>query len=110
MVMQYHWGHGVGHTYAHHTITVPDVINKPYTEMEHEENQDSNSPDTTAHDIAAKQLLTLSDIDEGDDDDGSSDDDEYLDEDDDLDDSDDDQSEEFDLSQKGSDNELQVED
>jgi hypothetical protein len=37
-------------------------------------------------------------------------DDEYSDEDDDLDDSDDDQSEEFDLSQKGSDNELQVED
>ena len=80
------------------------MINEPYVEMEHEENQDSNSPDTTAHDIAAKQLLTLSDIDEGDDDggssdiDGSSDVDEYSDEDDDLDDSDDDQSEEFDLS------------
>jgi hypothetical protein len=67
--------------------------------MEHEENQDSNSPDTTAHDIAGD-----------DNDDGSSDDNEYSDEDDDLDDSDDDQSEEFDLSQKGSDNELQVED
>ena len=59
------------------------MINEPYVEMEHEENQDSNSPDTTAHDIAGD-----------DNDDGSSDDDEYSDEDDNSDDSDDDQSEE----------------
>ena len=83
----------------HYTITEPDMINELYIEIEHEENQDSNSPDTTTYDIVGD-----------DNDDGSSDDDKYSDEDDNLDNSDDNQSEEFDLSQKWSNNKLQVED
>jgi len=72
MVMRYHLGHGVGHTYAHHAIAVSDpIISNLNVEMDHEV-QDSISPETPTCNIA----VTLSDIDEDnrEDDDDDSDD------------------------------------
>jgi hypothetical protein len=113
MVIRYHLGHGVGHTSADHTITAPDpIISNLNVEMDREGNQGSKSPETPTRNLAAKQPVTLSDINEDDDKDSSDDEDEDNDSSDGDDDSDDgdDDNQEFDLSEEDlleeSDNEL----
>jgi hypothetical protein len=111
MVMRYHWGHAVGHTYAHHTIrTLGPILSNSNVEME---DRDSCLLKST-QDISqlGKQGLTLrsgvdddnydkdaddNDNDDNDDDDNDNDDDNNDDDDNDDDDDDNDNNaEEFD--------------